>query len=510
MIKLKSVALVFAIVSAQSVFAGGILTNTNQNIAFNRHFSRDGAIGIDGVYSNPAGVAFMSEGSHISLNWQIVSQTRTVRNEYPLFANNANNTDTYRKYKGNAFAPVVPSVQYAYNKGKFSFQANLAVNGGGGKCEFDNGLGSFERIVSETAYAASNIASLLDGVAFSGARMFSSDAMLGTSGTYTFDSYMRGNQYFYGLTLGAAYKVRPNLSVYVGVRGMYATASYYGYVRNITVGNLPLYQLLDASRTDAADIELSCDQTGVGFAPIIGIDYKVGRWNFAAKYEFKTRLRLKNKSVNKIPSIGNLASTISSTLVQAGMTTEQATAVLSNATISGAMTSLKTTFDSEIDEAIGEYEDGKKIASDIPALLTLGVQYSPVDRLRLNVGGHYFYDLQATSYKHREDLLDRGTIEVNAGVEYDATKRLTVSAGWQNTSYGLTDEYMDDKSYVVSSNSVGGGVCIHLSEKMALNVAYFTTLYKHKKAETEAAGGTYKADYTRTNHVWGVGLNIDI
>ena len=49
-----------AITAAQSTFAGGLLTNTNQNVAFNRHFSRDATIGIDGVYSNPAGVGFLA------------------------------------------------------------------------------------------------------------------------------------------------------------------------------------------------------------------------------------------------------------------------------------------------------------------------------------------------------------------------------------------------------------------------------------------------------------------
>ena len=56
--------------------AGGLLTNTNQNIAFNRNFARVGAIGIDGVYFNPAGVAFLDQGFHLSLNFQNVYQTR--------------------------------------------------------------------------------------------------------------------------------------------------------------------------------------------------------------------------------------------------------------------------------------------------------------------------------------------------------------------------------------------------------------------------------------------------
>ena len=46
-----------------SALAGGLLTNTNQNIAFNRNFAREATIGIDGVYSNPAGVMFLIRDS---------------------------------------------------------------------------------------------------------------------------------------------------------------------------------------------------------------------------------------------------------------------------------------------------------------------------------------------------------------------------------------------------------------------------------------------------------------
>ncbi|MCI5855401.1 MAG: hypothetical protein MR005_07705, partial [Prevotella sp.] len=53
-----------------SAFAGGLLTNTNQNVTFLRNPARDAAIGIDGVYSNPAGVIFLGEGFHLSLNIQ--------------------------------------------------------------------------------------------------------------------------------------------------------------------------------------------------------------------------------------------------------------------------------------------------------------------------------------------------------------------------------------------------------------------------------------------------------
>ena len=515
--KLKMACLTAAIASSSVSFAGGLLTNTNQNVAFNRMMSREASIGIDGVYYNPAGVVFLGEGHHLSLNWQLAYQTRIIKNGYELFKNNVNNPITPREFKGEAFAPVIPSLQYAYNKGRWSFQANLALTGGGGKCTFDNGLGSFEKIVGETAMGACGLAGAVDGAA-KGAlgaaypkNIFSE--MFGSDGKYSYDSYMHGRQYYYGISIGAAYKVSDNFSAFAGLRTVYASCNYYGYVRDIKVGNTPLYTVLDPSKTDAADILLSCDQTGLGFTPIIGIDYKTGRWNFSAKYEFKTRMRLKNKSVNQAPSIGNLAGNLRTALIAKGVPEVVVdNKILGDPTVQAVMGGIKSKFDTALGEAVGEYEDGKKIAGDIPAYLTLGAGYAPTDDLRINVGFHWFDDKNATSYNNRNKKLDRGTLEYNAGAEYDINKRFTVSAGWQCTSYGLSDEYMDDKSFVVSSNSVGVGGVIRLTSRMKLNVAYFHTFYEHKKTSDESTVGTntlnYTSDYTRNNNVFGVGLDV--
>ena len=515
--KLKMACLTAAIASSSVSFAGGLLTNTNQNVAFNRMMSREASIGIDGVYYNPAGVVFLGEGHHLSLNWQLAYQTRIIKNGYDLFKNNVNNPITPREFKGEAFAPVIPSLQYAYNKGRWSFQANLALTGGGGKCTFDNGLGSFEKIVGETAMGACGLAGAVDGAA-KGAlgaaypkNIFSE--LFGSDGKYSYDSYMHGRQYYYGISIGAAYKVSDNFSAFAGLRTVYASCNYYGYVRDIKVGNTPLYTVLDPTKTDAADILLSCDQTGLGFTPIIGIDYKTGRWNFSAKYEFKTRMRLKNKSVNQAPSIGNLAGNLRTALIAKGVPEVVVdNKILGDPKVQAVMLGIKSKFDTALGEAVGEYEDGKKIAGDIPAYLTLGAGYAPTDDLRINVGFHWFDDKNATSYNNRNKKLDRGTLEYNAGAEYDINKRLTVSAGWQCTSYGLSDEYMDDKSFVVSSNSVGVGGVIRLTSRMKLNVAYFHTFYEHKKTSEESTVGTntlnYTSDYTRNNNVFGVGLDV--
>lgn len=545
--KFKTVCLTAAIASSSATFAGGLLTNTNQHVAFNRMMSREASIGIDGVYYNPAGVVFMGEGSHLAINWQAAWQTRTINNDYKLFTNNVNNPTTPRDFKGKAVAPVIPSFQYAYNKGRWSLQGNFALTGGGGKCTFDNGLGSFEKIVSETAMGAIGLAGAIDHAANvllvpgyvrpdqtidrdKFIPMFTSDKAFGNKGAYSFNSYMHGRQYYFGLSAGAAYKVTDNFSVYAGLRGIYATCNYYGYVEDIKVGNMPLYQVLDPSKENSANIELSCDQSGIGFTPMLAVDYKTGRWNFSAKYEFKTRMRLKNKSVNKLPSIGNLDDNLKNqmnklftgTFMAAGMPQEQAmikaeqtsNKVLEDPTVVATTAGLKQQFDSKINEALGEYADGKKIAGDIPSLLTVGVGYSPIDELRINVGFHWFDDYNATSYNNRNKLLKkRGTLEFNAGVEYDVTKKITVSTGWQNTNYGLTDEYMDDKSFVVGSNSVGLGGVYHITKKLDFSVAYFHTFYDHVKTSetvTLAPGvsNTYNTDYTRNNSAFAAGVNI--
>lgn len=44
-----------------------------------------------------------------------------------------------------------------------------------------------------------------------------------------------------------------------------------------------------------ANLELDCDQSGWGLTPIIGVDAKLGRWNLAAKYEFKTNLNIETR-----------------------------------------------------------------------------------------------------------------------------------------------------------------------------------------------------------------------
>ncbi len=117
---MKTLCLTIAMAaSTLGSFAGGLLTNTNQNVAYLRNPARDAAIGIDGVYSNPAGVIFLGDGLHLSLNWQAAFQTRNIKTEFPLFNYNMSNPgNPLHELEGKATAPVIPSIQAAYNTGR--------------------------------------------------------------------------------------------------------------------------------------------------------------------------------------------------------------------------------------------------------------------------------------------------------------------------------------------------------------------------------------------------------
>ena len=489
--KLNAIVAGVMLATATTATAGGILTNTNQSIDFLRNPARDAAIGLDGVYSNPAGVAFLPEGFHLGINWQYAHQTRTIVNNNPVFALGRKNQGLTKKtFEGVADAPCIPSIQAAYNKGNWSMQFNFSVPGGGGKCEFADGLGSFESVVG-------SIANMLQP--------------LGATG-YDMDGYMEGRNYYFGFQLGAAYKITPDLSVYGGLRLLYGTATYKAKISNIMVNTAAGYhdfgsflqgaettidggisqinagmaqyeaagvpvpaeltaqkaqlegtkQSLNALQKYSQGVNLLCNQSSVGIAPIIGIDYKVGRFNFAAKYEFKAEIHMKNEStVNEASEI----------------------------------------------PAVNKFRDAEKIDEDSPAQLTVGAMWNITDDVRLNLGYHHFYDKNVHWYNNTQDLLDGGTNEYLAGVEWDITDKLTVSGGTQCTRYQLTDAYMNDMSFVVNSYSFGFGFNYKACDVVTLKAGYFQTNYEDYDRVTSKEP-LVSDSFTRTNRVLGIGCDL--
>ena len=458
-----------ALMVSNSTFAGGILTNTNQNAAFLRNPSRDAVIAIDGVYSNPAGIAFLPQGFHLSVSWQAAFQKRQMDVNNQLFQLNGGKADKY--FEGVAKAPVIPSFQAAYViNDKWSVSAQFAVGGGGGKCEFAEGLPMFEELV--------------------GGQLVGAQAT-----SYGLSQNLTGKQFFYGFQVGATYRLTDNFSVFGGARGVLANCSYEGAITNITANGVAAgsylsgvkamvdaglaqlepvkdvagykekYQELAAQSAALAqgsallgsDFNLDCAQSGFGITPIIGLDWNLGKLNLAAKYEFRTKINLENDSEN---------------------TSANVTALMP------------------------AYADGAKVRSDIPAILTLGAQYQFTDAVRVMGGFHYYWDKDAkgTPIKKGDN-----TWEANLGIEWDVNDKILLSLGGQRTQYGFDDADMADTNFNISSTAICLGGAYKFSEKMKLNVGYMHSFYDDHKFTN--ANGT-ACNYTRKNDVVGVSLDI--
>ena len=409
--KISLIGFVMLIVSIPT-FAGGLLTNTNQHVAFLRMLARGASIDIDGVYSNPAGLAFLpGDGLYLSLNGQSAYQTRNIDMTFPLFPEDGHR----RYYKGKASAPFIPSFQGAYKKGDWTISGSFAVGGGGGKASFDDGLGMFDSMVMGQIYQAAS------GKV--------------TPNMYTINSAMDGSQFIYGVQLGLSYKV------------------------NDWLGD-----------TDLMNLALDCDQTGWGITPILGADVKLGKWNIGLKYEFMTSLNLENKTKKaEVRQMGNVME--------------------------------------DEGNPLADYKDGVNTPSDIPALLTAAVGYEILPTLRATVEYHHFFDKAAGMANDKQKALKHGTHEILLGAEWDVTKQLTISGGYQNTDYGLADDFQSDISFSCDSYSLGFGAAIKMTKHLTMNVAYFWTNYKDYNKMTETALGASSTTYSRTNKVFGLGVD---
>ncbi len=507
-------AAVAAFAVSASSYAGGYLTNTNQSASFLRNPARLATFELDGAYSNPAGLAWIGEGWHFMFNWQNAAQTRKITSTFAPFAQNVNQLGNPTKtFNGEASAPFIPSLDVAYQKGKFTASMHFGITGGGGKATFNEGLPMFEAPVSV-------IPNMLTAAGI-------------PADAYSAEMYMNGRQYIYGVQVGVTYKFFENkgaakhgLSMHLGARMNFASNHYEGYLKNISArmgGNMVVlspffssqsselmgkaeqatnasqqYTLLADATTDealkaqyqamaaqyaagavqaqagaqtmaglsqkTADIELDCDQKGWGIAPIIGLDYRVGNLNIGARYEFQTNMNIENK------------------------------------------TTVNTT-------GVESFAHGVNTPNDIPGILAIGAQYQVLPKWRLMAGWNCYFDKKAGMSGDKQKTLTHNTHEITVGTEVDVVDRLTLSGGFQNTDYGTSDAFQSDLSFNCDSYSLGFGLKVKITKKWTANAAYFWTTYKDYTKASDNYNGTGLPGvdvYSRTNKVFGVGITYDL
>ncbi len=539
------------------LFAGGIMTNSNQSAAYARMLARNASLGIDAVYYNPAGLTKLGNGFYLSLNNQTIFQTKDVINNYPYL-----NGAPASKYTGIVKAPVFPGVYVAYKMDKLAFSFGFNPVGGGGGAKYDTGLPSFEMGIADLVPSLKPTTGDMD---------------------YKADINFEGTSVFFGYQFGISYEVNPSLSLFAGVRSVTAKNTYKGSIKNISInpnftvtpGDIPGLASLtfNGSYVTAKSFGLAMQNyytsastyyQGVStYYAGVATQYNgaaAGAGNLAAaglgSYTFAQAQAAGAISAEQqaqfegaLVAAGQSASTPISQaqLVYAGAATQatagSAQAAAGSAQLSGGAAQMgglaAKTGDAEVDvvqkgtgytpifganltlaekltiaikyemitkieltnetkvDGTGSFPDGQKSRSDMPALLSIGASYPVTKKLNASLGFNYYWDKNADYGK--KDA--HGMAVENASIIDKNYYELALGL-----EYNLTDKFLLSLGLLTSQTGVSKDYQSDLSYSLSSNTIAFGGQYKITPGIGINIGGLntfYSKDDRTFNHMLG-------
>jgi len=538
----KLLTFVAATLITGSLFAGGLVTNTNQSALYTRLQSRNASTGIDAVYYNPAGLTKLGDGFFVSLNNQTISQTKTILNNYTYLSG------TPKEYVGKVSAPLFPGVYLAYNTGKLSFSAGVNPIGGGGGAKYDKGLPSFEM----------GIADIVPGLASQG---------IPTS-QYSANIFFEGTSVYMGYQANVAYKINDMISIAAGVRLVSASNTYNGYLKNISIN--PNYPAFGAAYTGgmvlASDFFTDGATTLTTLAAgsnafVAGLQPIVDAGAGATPLSSGTAVGLSAAQVAQIQQILGAAGMTPAQIGAATIALAQGTlaaaapvftgkaAVMSaNAAATQDITvdaeesgsgiapilsanispsdklniAIKYEFQTKLELTTkvannmggGIFVEGTKVIADMPAMLALGVEYNASDKLMVTGSMNYYFD-KKVDYDGSEtiniNMIDKNFSEYALGLQYSLSEKLRASAGWLGTYTGVNSDYQSDMTYSLNTNSFGGGIGYRINDMIDINLGGSYTLYKEGTKDFNHNLGTIPVPVTETYNkdTWVIAVGLD-
>jgi len=215
--------------------------------------------------------------------------------------------------------------------------------------------------------------------------------------------------------------------------------------------------------------ELDVIQKGSGFAPILGVHLNVNNLHLAVKYEFNAKITIKNETKKDDTS--------------------------------------KSLYPPD-----GMYPDGKELRSDVPAVLSLAGSYDIVPALKLSVTYLHHFEPQATiqswdavkrEITNRQDLIDKGTNEYQAGLEWMLNGKLTLSTGCQYSDVSVTNFWQNDIAHNLDNLTWGLGAAYHFNDRLTLNIGGLYTWYTASSVKSP----DFTQTYNRTNKALAIGID---
>lgn len=453
---MKKLVFIVMVCLSPVLFAGGLVTNTNQSAMFTRFQCRDATIDIDAAYYNPAGLVHFSDGYFLSINNMSIGEVWKIESNYENF------TDTNKEFTGRVQTPLFPSLYTVYKTGRFAFSGSVNIISGSGKVNYKNSLPSLERQVADLVPYYQNYLDTL---------------IAGDITDYEVDAEFSLRSFFPGLQFNVAYLINNKWSLAAGLRMVRGKKYYKGSINSISVSGTNVDGVFEkdpveylrtiaenASEPTASDLnniadniedritrEIDAVQLGYGFTPVLSVNYARSLYtNWAVKYEFKTKLGLTTDIPDQLRDI----------------------VIIDGDTV---------------------LVDGAEVASDIPAMLSIGLTRRPSNRFMFYAGVHYYFDKPVDFDGFGSlsmEMIETNSYELAYGAEYKLSNTLRISAGWLLTHPGVKEEYQEATRFSLASNTLGGGIGWRISDLIDFNLGVSYTLYKKDEVESERISET--------------------
>lgn len=349
----------------------------NQSPAYLGNPAQNAIISVDGSNYNPAGIVHLEDGKYLQIGNQFGFIHEGMKSEG-------------KDYDSDTFEPVIPNINFVNKKGGSATYFSIGVIGGGATLEYDDGVpgsGKIPGILKQLGKPFAN--------------------------AYMTDSSFEGSNKYFGATLGRAWALNEKWSVSAAGRVVYATRELKGYAK---------YDGVPDVLAPKKDFTIDSEREAWGVGGIFGVNYMPNdRWNFAARYETKVKLKF------------------------------EADATDDPAIIMGANGYNKVGFL----DFYPQYADGDKRYRDLPAMLALGVSHKLTERLVLMAGGNYYFVKDADL--DGQDGYDNG-YDLNIGMEYLINEKWSWTLGYNYADTGAGEETYSDVEYALDSHIIGTGV----------------------------------------------------
>jgi long-chain fatty acid transport protein len=553
----KLIVLAALLMLTPHVFAGGLLTNTNQSAQFIRMMSRNASLDIDAVYFNPAGLVELRDGWHFAAYSQTIFQKKPVDSKFGLL------NDGF--YEGVVNVPVFPTAFAVYKMDDWAFSLGIGPNAGGGSATYERGLPSFEIPISK----------VVPGLA--GLRQIN-EALNVTA--YDADLSFEGSSVFWGIQLGASYKVNDIFSVYGGVRYLPSKNIYQGTIQNIQLkvgeeyypapewlnqvsgtvsgyaaqataaANMPqtLQPFLDGgaggftlaqlegggfiNAQQRAGIEGGLAQIGLSQQQIDAMNLTTihGAYTQASPVFQQQAALLANTSASLSATADKLGDkTVDAEQTGAGFTPmvgiNFSPAENLNIALKYEMkTTLGLTNNTTVDD-MGLFPDGNISQSDIPAILAAGVGYQ-TELIEAQLSYNMYFnkgvgwgpntrDLSIWKDRDpsqiRERKIDNNGMEIALGAQFNVLDNFAFSLGGMYGNQGIAESYQSDFSYSNPSFTAGAGIEWKLTDALTLDAGFSNTFYQDQTVTFDDPDlGLYTENYNKTTMNFAVGLSYSI